>query len=463
MQHFVLYCALALCTATQPGKPAAPPKFIYATKNEVKQQLAAAKRRLDANATDVRAKHAVAKILRALGDVDGDATARNVGFENATQAWALAASVDVEGAVHYALRRGDHAEAQRLIGERLREVPDCQIALELRALERRAFGDNEAAARFYDEAAAVAHGAARNPALLRSALGRAAAGDFDGAERVFVDLCGDDAGAEVWREYAFFLDERRNDRERAIAALKRAVKLDPSEGQARAQLAKWGALDDETAKTEKLDDAYVGGLFDQFAASFDETLVEKLGYRGHLQCAEVLKTSLANVELSANLNCVDLGAGTGLCGAPLRRVLSPKTPHITAVDLSTRMLELCAKRGDHDAVVEGEAVAHLKRLPDTSVDVIVAADVLAYIGDCAELFGEAHRVLRTNGRLVFTLEEGDAGFGLGPGGRFVHSEAYLYDAAAVAGLRVVALDRGPMRSQGGAPVVALIAALGPVS
>ena len=105
----------------------------------------------------------------------------------------------------------------------------------------------------------------------------------------------------------------------------------------------------------------------------------------------------------------------------------------------------------------------MRRLPADSVDVIVAADVLAYIGDCAELFDEAHRVLRTNGRLVFTLEEGDAGFGLGPGGRFVHSEAYLYEAAAAAGLRVVALDRGPMRSQGGAPVVALIAALGPVS
>ena len=104
-----------------------------------------------------------------------------------------------------------------------------------------------------------------------------------------------------------------------------------------------------------------------------------------------------------------------------------------------------------------------RRLPEASVDIIVAADVLAYIGDCAELFGEAHRVLRTNGRLVFTLEEGSDGFGLGPGGRFVHSEAYLYEAAAAAGLRVVALDRGPMRSQGGAPVVALIAALGPVS
>ena len=175
------------------------------------------------------------------------------------------------------------------------------------------------------------------------------------------------------------------ERARAVEALKRAVKLDPSEGQARAQLAKWGALDDETDRTARLDDAYVGGLFDQFAASFDETLVEKLGYRGHLQCAAVLSKALEDVELGSDVVVVDLGAGTGLCGAPLRRVLAPKTPHITAVDLSTRMLELCATRGDHDAVVEGEAVEHLRRLPADSVDIIVAADVLAYIGDCAEL------------------------------------------------------------------------------
>ena len=192
MQPLLLvYATIALVvTATKPTAPQ-PPKFIYATKNEVKQQLALAKQRLDNNGSDVRAAHAVAKILRALGDLDGDVAAQKVGFDNATAAWARAAHVDVEGAVHYALRRGDHAEAQRLIGERLDEVPDCQIALELRALERRAFGDNAAAARFYDEAAAVATGDARNPALLRSALGRAAAGDVDGAERVFVGLCGD--------------------------------------------------------------------------------------------------------------------------------------------------------------------------------------------------------------------------------------------------------------------------------
>lgn len=460
----LLSCAaLALVgTATKPAASNRPPTFISATTAEVKSQFAAARRRLDADPRDTAAAHAIAKILRALGDIDGDATSKHVGFDGAGAAWALAAQVDVQGAVHYALRQGDHAEAQRLIRERLADVPECPVALELRALERRAAGDNEAAARFYDTAAEKTTGDAKGPALLRSALGRAAIDDVTGAEAVFEGLCHDGAGAEVWREYAFFLDEKMDDRPRAVAALRRAVALDPTEGQARCQLAKWGGLD-ASDTTATLDDAYVGGLFDQFAASFDEQLVDTLQYRGHLQCADVLRTSLDGVDLGPDLHCVDLGAGTGLCGGPLRRVLAPRTPHLTGVDLSPRMLERCATRGDHDAVVEGEAVAHLRRLPPESVDVIIAADVLAYVGDCAELFGEARRVLRTNGRLVFTLEESDeAGFGLGSGGRFVHSEVYLRGAAAAADLMVVVLDRGPMRSQGGTPVVALIAALAPI-
>ena len=96
MQPLRLSCAIItfVVTATKPTAPQ-PPKFIYATKTEVKQQLAPAKRRLDANATDVRAAHAVAKILRALGDIDGDVAAQKVGFDNATAAWARAAHVDV--------------------------------------------------------------------------------------------------------------------------------------------------------------------------------------------------------------------------------------------------------------------------------------------------------------------------------------------------------------------------------
>ena len=85
---------------------------------------------------------------------------------------------------------------------------------------------------------------------------------------------------------------------------------------------------------------------------------------------------------------------------------------------------------------------------------------LTRVGDCAPLFRAARRALAPRGVLALSLEErGRAGFGLGAGGRFAHSEAYLRAAARAAGLRVVALDRGVLRLQRGAPVAGIYAAL----
>ena len=47
------------------------------------------------------------------------------------------------------------------------------------------------------------------------------------------------------------------------------------------------------------------------------------------------------------------------------------------------------------------------------------------------------------------------------GGRFAHSEAYLRDAAAAAGLAVIDVERAVMRTQRGADVNVLVVALAP--
>ena len=111
-------------------------------------------------------------------------------------------------------------------------------------------------------------------------------------------------------------------------------------------------------------------------ATFDEQLVGKLGYRGHLQCAALLGRTLG-APSGEPLQVVDLGAGTGLCGAPVRDALSAEAK-LVAVDLSARMLDRCRERGDHDACVVGDAVGFLRTLEPASVDAVVAADVLAY-------------------------------------------------------------------------------------
>ncbi|EGB09954.1 hypothetical protein AURANDRAFT_62435 [Aureococcus anophagefferens] len=461
---------------------------------------------LEKRANNTKAAAALATLLRQTGDEDGAlaALARAAAHgdaasaarwavaledrgDDAGEAWRLAwaHSGDVEAFqrfVGYELRAKRFARARAVVEARLAAEPTCAAALELRATERRAAGDAAEAARLYAEAADVAKrtGGDAAGAALRCALGRAGAGELGAAAAAFQEALQLDAErAEIWRELAFFLDEQRGDRAGAVAALKRAVDLDAGEGQgrtrernsqlqrlrsrpfstregqARAQLAKW-TDGDEDWRRAPLDASYVSGLFDQFAKTFEQKLVGDLSYRGHLQCAGLLARSLPK---RPGVVAVDVGAGTGLCGAALRDALPIE--EIVGVDVSPRMLDAAREKGVYEDLVVSDGAAYLATRGPGSVDVLVAADVFAYVGDCAELFSAARRVLKADGRFAFTLEERASGFGLGDGGRFAHSEAYLRDAAAAAGLAVIDVERAVMRTQRGADVNVLVVALAP--
>jgi len=453
-----------------------------ATDDKIATAIDACRAALAKRANNTKAAAALATLLRQTGDEDGAlaALARAAAHgdaasaarwavaledrgDDAGEAWRLAwaHSGDVEafrGLVGYELRAKRFARARAIVEERLAAEPTCAAALELRATERRAAGDAAEAARLYAEAADVAKrtGGDAAGAVLRCALGRAGAGELGAAAAAFQEALQLDAErADIWRELAFFLDEKRGDRAGAVAALKRAVDLDAGEGQARAQLAKW-TDGDEDWRRAPLDASYVSGLFDQFANTFEQKLVGDLSYRGHLQCAGLLARSLPK---RPGVVAVDVGAGTGLCGAALRDALPIE--EIVGVDVSPRMLDAAREKGVYEDLVVADGAAYLATRGPGSVDVLVAADVFAYVGDCAELFAAARRVLKADGRFAFTLEERASGFGLGDGGRFAHSEAYLRDAAATAGLAVIDVERAVMRTQRGADVNVLVVALAP--
>lgn len=201
-------------------------------------------------------------------------------------------------------------------------------------------------------------------------------------------------------------------------------------------------------------DRYVRGVFDQFAATFDEDLKE-LDYRGPQVIADAVAGAVG--EAVADLDVIDAGCGTGLCGARLR----PFARRLVGVDLSAEMLKRARLLDIYDELFECELTDHLRRCPAT-YDLIVSADTLQYFGDLRPVAAAAAGALRDRGVIVFTLEPGDAdaaeaGYRLEAHGRYVHDEDFVRRCLEEVHLPVCSITPSLLRTEAGKPVAAMLA------
>jgi len=196
---------------------------------------------------------------------------------------------------------------------------------------------------------------------------------------------------------------------------------------------------------KRASDAYVAATFDEFAQSFDSKL-ESLNYRAPELVAATVHNLLG--EPDAQLDILDAGCGTGLCGPKLR----PYARHMVGVDLSAKMLEKAKSRGDYHALHKAELTGFIQA-QSQSFDLIVSADTLCYFGDLEPVCLAAQRALRAGGRLIFSVEalaEGD--FKLHSLGRYSHSKDYLSQVLARSGFSVTLLEEAVLRTEYGSPV-----------
>jgi predicted TPR repeat methyltransferase len=173
--------------------------------------------------------------------------------------------------------------------------------------------------------------------------------------------------------------------------------------------------------------ALVESLFDRYAERFDGLLHGQLEYR----VPEMIAEKLAATAPGKWENVLDLGCGTGLCGVLLR----PMARLLAGVDLSAGMLERARGRGVYDELQGGDLIEAMRRT-GRGWDLLIAADVLIYIGDLSATFEAAAGALRDGGLFVFSVEAG--------GGeryqfntetrRFTHSAEYLKNLARMHGL-----------------------------
>lgn len=190
---------------------------------------------------------------------------------------------------------------------------------------------------------------------------------------------------------------------------------------------------------------YVKSLFNYYADHYDAHLLNVLNY----QVPQILYNALAKEHLlKEQLDILDLGCGTGLCGVAFKT----HAARLIGVDLSDKMLEIAAEKHVYDELVNEDFIAYLSRQQQT-YDLITAGDVLVYIGDLIAVFKYASQALRPQGLLIFNTEiSEELDYTIQKSGRFAHAKGYIERLAREAGLGIVYYEVCVTRSQENMPV-----------
>jgi predicted TPR repeat methyltransferase len=172
---------------------------------------------------------------------------------------------------------------------------------------------------------------------------------------------------------------------------------------------------------------------------------------------ELLAAAVAAATPDQLMDVLDLGCGTGLCGALLR----PMAGTLRGVDLSPAMIAKARERGVYDELEVGDLIESLRRRPKTC-DLLTAADVLNYVGDLAPVLDAATLALRPGGLFAFTVEAAASGdrFELVKGTqRYAHARPHVDHVARIYGFEQRSLEPVILRHDAGKPVHGYLAVL----
>jgi len=237
---------------------------------------------------------------------------------------------------------------------------------------------------------------------------------------------------------------------KAANSLRRALEVDPDDAAgAKALLDQLAAADVPV----DLPATFVRALFDTYADRFDRELVGRL----HYDAPGALRALLDENGVGGGWDVLDAGCGTGLAGVAVRDMAG----NLAGFDLSPRMVEKARARDIYNELWVGELVESLSQRP-ASANLLLAADVLVYLGDLLPVMAAAATCLRPGGLFAFTCERADQpdGFLLHEGRRFAHAQAHVREALVRAGFTILTLRHHSTRTDRGQPVPGLICLAG---
>lgn len=186
---------------------------------------------------------------------------------------------------------------------------------------------------------------------------------------------------------------------------------------------------------------YVKQLFDGYSENFDQDLVKNLSYRVPGLLRDLLKEIIGTG--CRDRKVVDLGCGTGLSGLAIKEYAC----HLSGVDLSAKMVAEAEKKDCYEQLAVGDVVDFLQQVSEP-VDLLVAADVLTYLGDLEFLFQAAGDSVQAGGLFCFSTERGEEeGWQLRVTGRYGHHRKYIQELAERTGWQVRRCDGADIRKE----------------
>ncbi len=241
------------------------------------------------------------------------------------------------------------------------------------------------------------------------------------------------------------MEEAAGTLDSAAQAWRMALKLEPED---RPGAALKLALIGKAPQADAPPSAFVEALFDQYADSFDTSLVEKLDY-----CVPELLVQAIQAQGGQRYGlALDLGCGTGLMGERLR----PFVDRLEGFDISAEMLRMAKSKDIYDRLEKADLQDFDYAGPKAGL--VTAADVFMYVGALDGVVKTIAALLAPGGLFAFSVEKLADGrdFALQPSRRYAHSRVYVEAMLAANGLSVLSLEEKTIRQDRNEPVLGLI-------
>ena len=237
--------------------------------------------------------------------------------------------------------------------------------------------------------------------------------DYSAAAALYeMVLAADENHISTLNNFAY-LSHKTGDKKKAESFYRKLVRLNPEHTAAKHML---NALSGKTSETAPID--YVESIFDNYAANFEQSLVNELSYKTPALLRQRYETIFPG---DSRTSCLDLGCGTGLAGMEFSAFCN----RLTGMDISAEMLAVAEEKEIYNELVKTDILDYFTQMSEP-VDMVVAADVLTYMGNLEELFSKCFENIEDGGLFLFSVEDTDKkDFALKESGRFGHSETYI--------------------------------------